>query len=337
MHPAFVRAMPDPFVKVFARPYVAGGSLEAAVETARQLERERRIASSIDLLGEESHDAAQIDEAMALYRRLLDAMAADPTLPRTGQRRATVSLKPSTFTVTKRDVRGDLSAETDLVRCRENIAAIARHAKDLGIGLTIDMEDHAWVDFTLDCHRRLLEGGLDNVGTVLQSMLFRTKDDVAAVPEGSRIRLVIGIYREPAEIAHTQKRDMKKKLVEYAERLLERRVYLEFATHDEEYLFRFLREVVVEKGVPPTGFEVQMLLGVPRRRIQDDLVSGAYFSRPEVAPGGAVAGALSRGAVVRLYVPFAVGWDSALAYCKRRLNENPNIVWYGLKNLVTGS
>src|SRR5262249_1332752 len=151
---------------------------------------ERKLAASLDLLGEEAKDASQIEGAMATYRALIDALARAPGLP-AGRQRPTVSLKPSTFTITHRDAAGNLSQSTDLVRCYDNIAAIAELAKERTLGVTIDMEDHAWVDFTLDATRRMNEAGLDNVGTVLQSMLFRTKDDVQAIDPRTRIRLVI--------------------------------------------------------------------------------------------------------------------------------------------------
>ncbi len=334
MNPALVNVMPDAFVRMFARPYISGESIAEALGTARELLAQRGIASSLDLLGEESANQEQIDAAMAIYRQLIDAVAADAALPQ-GRMRPTVSLKPSTFTVTRRDQAGNLSKETDLARCADNIGAIARHAKAKGVNLTIDMEDHAWVDFTLATYRKLLDEGLDNVGTVLQSMLHRTREDVATLDARARIRLVIGIYKEPAAIAYTHKRDMKKRLVEYAEALLERGVLVEYATHDEEYIFRFLTEVVRARNVAPDRFEIQMLLGVPRKRLQDELVSGRYWQRPELGNGARPGEAAA--VLTRLYVPFAIGWSNALAYCRRRLYENPNIMWYGVKNLVTGS
>lgn len=337
MNPAIVNMMPNPFVKLFAKPYVAGSSVADAISTARQLHAERRIAATLDVLGEAASDEAQIQTALELYRRTIDAIvdAGAAGAFSSGQRRPSVSLKPSTFTVTHRDAKGDLAATTDRVRCHENIADLVRYAAERDVALTIDMEDHAWVDFTLGCYQKLLDEGLTNVGTVLQSMLFRTRDDVQRFDARARVRLVIGIYREPASIAHTAKRDMKRRLVEHAEALLDRGVLVEFATHDEEYLFRFLKEVVVARGIGPDRFEVQMLLGVPRTRVQDQLVDGSYFQRPELGDTAALE-PLRKGVLTRLYVPFAIGWDQALAYCKRRLNENPNIVWYGIKNLVVG-
>ena len=47
-----VNLAPSPLVKLFAGPYVAGDSIEAAVNTARTFWEERRVCSTIDLLGD---------------------------------------------------------------------------------------------------------------------------------------------------------------------------------------------------------------------------------------------------------------------------------------------
>jgi hypothetical protein len=39
------------------------------------------------------------------------------------------------------------------------------------------------------------------------------------------------------------------------------------------------------------------------------------------------------GTLVRLYLPFGTG-EVASPYCKRRLQNNPNLLIYGLKNLL---
>ncbi len=44
------------------------------------------------------------------------------------------------------------------------------------------------------------KAGYENLGTVLQSRLFRTMQDIERFQEGMRVRLVIGIYQEPNAI-----------------------------------------------------------------------------------------------------------------------------------------
>jgi proline dehydrogenase len=174
------------------------------------------------------------------------------------------------------------------------------------------MESRHWTDFTLDCLDRLFAAGHRHVGTVIQTRLHRSLTDLDRLPPGARVRLVIGIYREPGELALTDKGAMKERLLEFARTLLSRGHYVEFATHDDRYVRRFLDEVVAEVGVGPDRFEIQMLYGVPRQKLLRSLVE--------------------QGLRVRLYVPFAVGWRMAVAYLRRRLDEYPTMALLVLKN-----
>ena len=155
--------------------------------------------------------------------------------------------------------------------------------------------------------------GLTHVGAVLQTRMNRTERDLDSLPKGCRVRLVIGIYREPAEVALTDKPAMKERMLVYAERLLQRGHYVEFASHDDSYVRRFVEQVVPKAGVGRDRFEVQMLYGVPRERFLADL--------------------RRQGIVARLYVPFALGWDMAIQYLRRRLDEYPAMVWLVTKNM----
>jgi proline dehydrogenase len=178
------------------------------------------------------------------------------------------------------------------------------------------MEERRWTDFTLDLATDLFGRGLD-VGTVLQTRLFRTEADLARIPAGMRVRLVIGIYPEPAEVALTDKAAMKERLLTSARTLLDRGARVEFASHDEAFVERFARSLDAEQA---SRAEVQMLLGVPRPALQDRLRDGA----------------LGPALPVRLYVPFATGWDDATAYLRRRMDESPSVVWLVLRNLGGG-
>jgi proline dehydrogenase len=296
------RLVPATLVRWFARPYVAGDSLDAALDTAERLWRDRGVLTTLDILGEEVKEKARVDKNVALYKAAVDALGRDarfqdpPTRP-------TVSLKPSAFTTgAPEDAAGP-------------IREIAGHAREFGVALTIDMEDRRWTDFTLDLAVGLFEKGHD-VGTVLQTRLHRTEKDLARIPQGMRLRLVIGIYPEPEEVATSDKAAMKERMLSYARRLLERKVPIEFATHDAPTVERFLREVA---PAAPDRCEVQMLLGVPRTELQDRVRKGA----------------LGPALPVRLYVPFADGWDDATAYLRRRMAESPSIGWLVLRNLFS--
>lgn len=294
------RLIPGFLVRFFARPYVAGSSLEDAIRTSVARWDDQRLRSTLDLLGEDVVQPEQVERQVEAYRDMLTRSAEDDRFE--GRPRPSVSVKPSGFTCTERK------------DARERLFALAEEAHARGVGLTIDMEDRRWTDLTLDWAIELFERGWD-VGTVLQTRLHRTMTDVDRIPPGMRIRLVIGIYPEPPEIATTDKNEMKERMLECARRLLDRGARVEFATHDERYIERFVRDVAPRA---PDRCEIQLLLGVPRDAIIDEIAAGHF--------GPALP--------VRLYVPFALSWSDATAYLRRRLDESPSMVFLVLRNLL---
>jgi len=300
-----IRVIPPFLVRFFARPYVAGDSLEQAMAVVAKLAQERGLMSTLDLLAEDIHEPAQAQRNLQTYLQMVDAVAAGPA-PAAG--RATLSLKPSSYTTSPLQRGGDAAGAFDALQ------AIVERARDRGVQLTIDMESRHWTDFTLDALRRLHRAGHHHVGCVLQTRLHRTERDIEQLPAGLRTRLVIGIYREPADVALTDKTAMKQRMLQFAERLLRRGHYVEFGTHDAVFVRRFVDQVVPGTGVGPDRYEVQMLYGVPRERLLADL--------------------RQRGVRARLYVPFALSWAMAIQYLRRRLDEYPAMMWLVSKNLV---
>jgi proline dehydrogenase len=300
-----IRLIPPFLVRHFARPYVAGDSLGKAMDVAAQLWRERGLTTTLDLLAEGIEDAATIEQNVQTYVAMVDAVASDPRFGE-GLDRPTVSLKLSSYTLAPLEKGGDGAGS------REAAERIIRHARAKGVRVSVDMESAAWTDFTLAFLRKLHANGDEHVGCVVQSRLHRTKADVAALPPAMRTRLVIGIYREPATIALTDKDAMKERLLELAGELLARGHYVEFASHDERYVRRFVDEVVRNAGVGTDRYEVQMLFGVPREKLLKEL--------------------RDRGIRCRLYVPFSLGWDMAIAYLRRRLDEYPAMMFLVMRN-----
>lgn len=303
----FIRIIPPFLVRTFARRYVAGDSLERAMAACRSLQAEGK-AATLDLLAENIESPEVVEANVDLYLRMVDAVAeANWGQPRM---QPTVSLKLSSYTTSPLETGGNAKGS------REAAFRIVEHAAQRGVRLTVDMESHHWTDYTLQLLRELHTAGHRHVGAVLQTRLHRTEKDLANLPEGMRVRLVIGIYEEPAAIALTNKVEMKERLLTYAESALRAGRYVEFATHDESLIQRFVEEVVPRCGATPEHFEVQMLYGVPRHRTQRELQA--------------------RGITVRLYVPFATGWPMAIAYLRRRLDEYPRMMLLVAKNLVVG-
>jgi len=289
-----INLAPTPLVKLFASPYVAGDSIEAAVDTAQKLWEERRVCSTIDLLGEELESDEEVQYSVDVYERLIDALGS--------QDYATISLKPT-----------QLGSHRGIENCQKIIEGIIRRAEQYNIKVTLDMEDHSFTDMTLDIFRALNKEH-QTFGTVLQSRLFRTDDDIISLKDlNARIRICIGIYNEPKEIAMQSKPAMKKKMLKQVELLFKEGHYPEIATHDEAVINEAIN--IAEKlNIKKDQYEVQMLMGVPKQAYQDDLIKD--------------------GILVRLYVPFAEKWKYATAYCKRRLAANPAMAAYILKNIL---
>jgi len=290
---AIIDLAPAPIVKVFAAPYVAGRGIESGVSKADEIFRAHTLYSTVDLLGEEVFKREDVEATVATYYRMVDQLAGRPY--------ASISCKPT-----------QLGIHDSEAYCLENICKIVERARTKGLHITVDMEDHTFTDVTLRLFKEL-RGRFDNVGTVLQSRLFRTRDDILNLHvQPCKVRICIGIYKEPKSIAWQDKPAMKEKLYEDVQLLLDKGHYPEIATHDEPLIHRCL-EYLDKRGVPRNAYEFQMLLGVPRQAIQAQIVKS--------------------GIVMRLYVPFAEEWQYAIAYCKRRLAANPMMGAYVMKNL----
>jgi len=288
-----INLAPSPLVKIFARPYVAGDSIEAAVCTAQKFWEERHVHSTIDLLGEELEKDEDVQYTVGVYERLIAALG--------NQEFATISLKPT-----------QLGSHKGTENCLKIIKGIVACAANHNIKVSLDMEDHPFTDMTLDIFRSIHKE-FPTFGTVLQSRLFRNDDDIKSI-EGlnARIRLCIGIYNEPKDIALQRKPEMKAKMLSQLEVLFKDGHYAEIATHDEALILESINiaeRLHIEKG----KYEVQMLMGVPKQAFQDQLIKD--------------------GIPVRLYVPFAEKWNYATAYAKRRLAANPAMAAYILKNM----
>ena len=289
-----INLAPTPLVKVFAHPYVAGDSIEKALAAARGFWDERKVHSTIDLLGEEIETDEEVDYTVGVYRRLLDSLGT--------QDFATVSLKPT-----------QLGSHRSTEHCQKVIEGIVAHAEQYGTQVTLDMEDHTLTDMTLEIFRNIKKDH-PTFGTVLQSRLFRTDEDIKSIAGlNARIRICIGIYSEPKDVAMQHKSEMKKKMLEQTEVLFKEGHYPEIATHDKAILDQAIN--LAEKlNMGKDRYEVQMLMGVPMGDYQDELVKN--------------------GIKVRLYVPFADKWVYATAYAKRRLAANPAMAIYITKNLL---
>ena len=276
-----------------AARFVAGETLDDAVPVLRRL-NESGLLTNTTLLGEGVRDEAETREVVAAYREVLDRIAVEGL-------RTNVALKLT-----------HLGLSLDEGLAQRNVAELVEHAATHGNFVRIDMEESAHVDATLRIYRGLREGGHENVGVVLQSYLFRSEDDLAALlPLAPNLRIVKGAYLEPAEVAYPEKRDVDAAYVSLLETSLGGEGFTAVATHDEaliEHTIAFARE----QGIPNERFQFQMLYGV-RPRLQLELVG--------------------RGFDVLVATPYGPQW---YRYLMRRLAERPANLLFFLRNLVRG-
>lgn len=227
--------------KVAAR-YVAGESLEDAIRTIQELNREG-ASCTVDLLGEEVKDAAKAGAAVDEYLRVLGAIEEHGL-------NCNISVKPTQF-----------GLEIDETLCRDNYERLVKeaHAKDCFIRL--DMEDRTTTDATLRIYRYLHER-YGNVGPVFQAYMRRTLRDIEELPrEKARVRLCKGIYIEPREHAWKGFETVRLNFVAALEKLLTQGVFVGIATHDE-YLACAAVAMIDRLGIDKSQYEFQMLLGV---------------------------------------------------------------------------
>src|ERR1700681_602429 len=161
----------------FARRFIAGETIEEAIEAAVRVER-GGFLQTLDYLGEGVASLAEADGAMSQYLRIVDAIIASGI----GRN---LSLKLT-----------QLGLDVDRASAVDNLRKILARAD--GFFVRIDMENSTHTDMTLDVFETLWGQGYHQIGVVLQADLYRTELDVRRITSlGARIRLVKGAYREP--------------------------------------------------------------------------------------------------------------------------------------------
>ncbi len=278
-------------MRLGAARFVAGERLDDCVVALREL-NEAGLHANTTLLGEAIPNAAGAAAVASEYEVILDRLSAE-------RLRANVALKLT-----------HLGLSFDEEIAYGNVERLVAHAERLGTFIRIDMEQSQYLDPTLRIYERLRTAGHDNVGTVLQSYLYRTPNDLERLlPLGPNLRIVKGAYLEPAEIAYPEKRDVDRAYVEIVERGLREGAYIAIATHDEA-IIREVQAFAERQAISRDRFEFQMLYGV-RGVLQRSIAAQGYK--------------------VLVATPFGPDW---YPYLMRRLAERPANVGFFVRNLV---
>jgi proline dehydrogenase len=273
-----------------ARRFVAGESLEELLGVVRTL-NDRGFSVACGLLGEGIRSVEDARDVVHQYEAVLTRIAEQ-------RLRANVALKLTHLGLA-------IGSDTAL----ENLSSIVASAARSRNFIRIDMEQSAYVDATLDLYRTLRRQGHPNVGTVLQSYLYRSENDLRSLlPFAPNLRIVKGAYLEPVRVAFRKKIDVDKNFTNLMELSLLEGGFTAIATHDEKIIERAVAFARAH-DIGSDRFEFQMLYGV-RPRLQADL--------------------LRRGFPVRVAVPFGSHWYQ---YLMRRLAERPANLGFFLRNL----
>ena len=281
------------FKKLTTR-FVAGDSIDETIPFIRQINSENATAS-FDHLNESVGSAVEAEREVTEYLNILAKIDEQKV-------RSNVSIKLTQF---------GLGLDPELAY--RNARRVVEEAQRRGNFVRVDMEDSNVTQVTIDIFKRLrAEFGLNDVGIVLQSYLYRTLADAQELVKlPARIRICKGAYSEPPEVAFPDKKDVDANYIKVMQLLLGSGVYHGIATHDPKMIDATI-DFATREGIGKEKYEFQMLYGI-RRDLQRQLSRDGFN--------------------IRIYVPYGKHW---YPYFMRRLAERPANIWFVLKNLAKG-
>jgi RHH-type proline utilization regulon transcriptional repressor/proline dehydrogenase/delta 1-pyrroline-5-carboxylate dehydrogenase len=313
-------------IDTMARQFVIGATAAEVAGAAGAMWR-RHTATTVDLLGEHTHSAADATRYATRLAAVVDALAdAAPTWPDDDLLeaddlgrvpRASVSVKVSALTPRLAPLSGDEGID----EAESHLLPTLRTCAARGVIVWFDAERYDTKDLTQRLFRRLLERpelGALHAGIVIQAYLRDAAADLAALAEWAKgrrlpvgVRLVKGAYWD-AETVQAAANGWPAPVFEHkaaTDAAFERLIGL---LHDQHGTLRAsfashnLRSIAVsivearQRGIPDHGYELQLLYGM---------------AEP-------VHDALRRmGARLRVYAPMGE-LVPGMAYLVRRLLEN---------------
>ncbi|WP_436837173.1 proline dehydrogenase family protein [Planococcus shenhongbingii] len=276
-------------LKLGASKVVAGTDINSMMKSVKELNA-NGIGATIDNLGEFVYSKEEALEAKASILETLEAIQQHGVT-------AHMSIKLT-----------QVGLDVDYKFCLENMREIVAAAANYAIFINIDMEDYSHLQQTLDILHALLED-YDNVGTVIQSYLYRSEKDLENL-QNVRLRLVKGAYKELSEVSYQSKQDIDMNYLKLIKLRLQQPAFTSIATHDH-HIIDAVKKFAKENSIPRDRFEFQMLYGF-RSDMQKELAEEGY--------------------AFTTYVPFGQDW---YGYYMRRLAERPQNINLALKSLVS--
>ena len=254
----FVQLMPKPVVGFFSKKYIAGETLQDAVDFVKKL-NSKGIYATMDVLGESVANKSESIKCKNEALEVLEAIEKNKLM-------ANLSIKPT-----------QMGLAIDEQFAYEQILELVKKAAEYKNFVRIDMEDSPFTDKTLNLYKRIFEHH-KNVGVVIQAYMKRSMDDVIALNKiGTNYRLCKGIYVEPASIAYKGKQEVCDNYLKLLDQLFKDGNYVGIATHDKPLIDAAYARIK-EKNISKERFEFQMLLGV-REDLRDKINADGYKIR----------------------------------------------------------
>ena len=303
-------------MRILAGQFVMGRTIEEALDRARDAERQG-YRHSFDMLGEAARTMADAERYHAAYEHAIAAIGS-AAAGRPVEAAPGISVKLSAL-----HPRYEIAQHERVMReLLPSLLGLARHARDAGIGFTIDAEEADRLEPMLDLVEALAVApelaGWDGLGLAVQAYQKRALPLIDWLADLARrahrrlmVRLVKGAYWD-TEIKHAQERGLdaypvftRKVATDVSYLACARRLfaaggalYPQFATHNAHTL-----AAILELAGERRDWEFQRLHGMGEA-LYDEVVGPDKMNRP-----------------CRVYAPVG-GHEDLLAYLVRRLLEN---------------
>lgn len=289
----FVSAAPG--TKQVVARFIAGESVDQVVPVVQDAVA-KGLEVTLDVVGEDITTREQAFAARDAYLELIEHLKVLDL-----GTKAEMSIKLSMF---------GQALEGGHELALANVRPVVEAAAAIGTTVTLDAEDHTTLDSMFAIHEELRKD-FPQTGCVIQAYLYRTEADARRLAaSGSRVRLVKGAYKEPAEVAYQDKAETDKAYVRVLRVLMEGEGYPMIGSHDPR-LISIAQELARKAGRKLDEYEFQMLYGI---RSEEHLRLAAEGHR------------------MRVYTAYGTDW---YGYFMRRLAEKPTNLLFFARSILT--
>ncbi|MFD6968597.1 proline dehydrogenase family protein [Streptomyces sp. NPDC059979] len=284
-----------PVTKPVVNRFIPGETVDQVIPIVEDLTR-NGLEVTLDVVGEDITAVEQSYAARDAYLQLIGRLAALGL----GEK-AEMSVKLSMF---------GQALEGGHELALANVRPVVEAAAAIGTTVTLDAEDHTTLDSMFAIHEELRKD-FPQTGCVIQAYLFRTEADARRLAAaGSRVRIVKGAYKEPAEVAYQDKAEIDKAYVRILKILMDGEGYPMIGSHDPR-LIAIGQELARKAGRKLDEYEFQMLYGI---RSEEHLRLAAEGHR------------------MRVYTAYGTDW---YGYFMRRLAEKPANLLFFVRSMIT--